>query len=53
LYYVLPRLVDIGRINHSLITGQPVTDWPSVWSTAAFGAVMMVISLILFARRDF
>jgi ABC-type transport system involved in multi-copper enzyme maturation permease subunit len=53
LYYVLPRLVDIGRINHSLITGQPVTDWPSVWSTAAFGGVMMLISLILFARRDF
>jgi len=53
LYYMLPRLVDIGRINHSLITGQPVTDWPAVWTTAAFGAVMLAISLFLFARRDF
>jgi ABC-type transport system involved in multi-copper enzyme maturation permease subunit len=53
LYYALPRLVDIGKINHSLITDQPVTDWASMWTTAAFGAVMLAASLFFFARRDF
>ncbi len=53
LYYALPRIYDIGRINHDLITNQPVTDWASVWSTAAFGAVMLAASLFFFSRRDF
>lgn len=53
LYYGLPRLVDIGKINHSLITDQPIADWAAVWSTAAFGVVMLGLSLFFFARRDF
>lgn len=53
LYYVLPRIIDIGRINRDLISNQPVTDWASVWSTAAFGVVVLCISLYLFSRRDF
>jgi len=52
-YYSLPRIVDIGKINHSLITDQPVTDWAAMWTTAAFGAVMLAASLFFFARRDF
>jgi hypothetical protein len=53
LYYVLPRIVDIGRINRDLIMSQPVTDWASVWSTAAFGAVALCMSVYVFSRRDF
>lgn len=53
LYYALPRLVDIGQINHALITNQPVTDWAAMGTTAAFGAVMLGLSLFFFARRDF
>jgi ABC-type transport system involved in multi-copper enzyme maturation permease subunit len=53
LYYALPRIVDIGQINHALITSQPVTDWAPIWSTAAFGVVMLSASLYFFARRDF
>jgi ABC-2 type transport system permease protein len=53
IYYIFPRIVDIGRINNNLITNQPITDWPAVWTTAAFGAVMLAASLYFFARRDF
>jgi len=53
LYYILPRIFDIGRINNNLITNQPVTDWAAIWTTAAFGAVMLAASLFFFARRDF
>jgi ABC-2 type transport system permease protein len=53
MYYVLPRIFDIGRINNNLITNQPVTDWAAVWTTAAFGAVMLGMSLFFFSRRDF
>ena len=53
LYYLFPRIVDIGRINNDLITSQPVTDWPALWTTAVFGAVMLAASLFFFARRDF
>jgi ABC-2 type transport system permease protein len=53
MYYALPRIFDIGRINNNLITSQPVTDWAAIWTTAAFGAVMLGASLFFFARRDF
>jgi ABC-type transport system involved in multi-copper enzyme maturation permease subunit len=53
LYYALPRIFDIGRINHNLIVNEPITDWAALWTTAAFGAVMLGASLFFFARRDF
>lgn len=53
LYYALPRIYDIGHINNNLITNQPVTDWAAVWTTGAFGVVMLAASLFFFARRDF
>ena len=53
LYYALPRIFDIGNINNNLITNQPITDWAAVWTTAAFGVVMLAASLFFFARRDF
>jgi len=53
LYYVLPRIYDIGRINNNLITNQPITDWAAIWTTAAFGVVLLGASLVFFARRDF
>jgi ABC-type transport system involved in multi-copper enzyme maturation permease subunit len=53
LYYALPRIFDIGQINRAMITSQPITDWASMWSTAAFGAVMLGASLFFFSRRDF
>jgi ABC-type transport system involved in multi-copper enzyme maturation permease subunit len=53
MYYALPRIFDIGQINRNLITNQPITDWPAMWSTAAFGAVMLAASLFFFSRRDF
>ena len=53
LYYVLPRIFDIGKINNNLITNQPITDWAAMWTTAGFGAVLLAASLFFFARRDF
>jgi ABC-type transport system involved in multi-copper enzyme maturation permease subunit len=53
MHYAFPRIADIGRINNDLITNQPITDWPAIWTTAAFGAVMLGASLFFFARRDF
>jgi ABC-type transport system involved in multi-copper enzyme maturation permease subunit len=53
LYYALPRIFDIGQINRAMITNQPITDWASMWSTAAFGVVMLAASLFFFSRRDF
>lgn len=53
LYYALPRIYDIGHINNDLIKSQPVTDWAAVWTTGAFGVVMLAASLYFFSRRDF
>jgi ABC-type transport system involved in multi-copper enzyme maturation permease subunit len=53
LYYVLPKLWDLGRIARQLVMGIPVENWMPVWSSALFGGVMLSLGLFLFSRRNY
>jgi ABC-type transport system involved in multi-copper enzyme maturation permease subunit len=53
LYYVLPKTSDVSVIIRRLILNQPVESWMPVWSTALFGAVVLVLGLWRFQRRSF
>lgn len=53
LYYVLPKVFDIGRICREIVLGQPVEDWTPVWSSALFGAAIFAAGLYSFARRNY
>ncbi len=53
LYYLLPKVIDIGQILGKIVQEQPVESWMPVWSTALFGMVCLGGGLWLFQRRNF
>lgn len=53
LYYVLPKIWDVGRITLNAIQDRKFDDYAAVWSSALFAAIMLAGALRIFSRRDF
>lgn len=53
LYHGLPKVAELGKITGKLVAGKDVTHWMPLWSSVAFGAVLLAASVILFSRKDF
>lgn len=53
LYYVFPKVYDIGRLTLNIVRGGESMTWMPLWSSALFGAVVLAGALAIFARRDF
>jgi ABC-type transport system involved in multi-copper enzyme maturation permease subunit len=52
-YYLLPKTSDISVIIRHIILNQPIDSWMPVWSTALFGAVVLLAGILQFRRRSF
>lgn len=53
LYWVLPKVFDLGKLTLDLILGKPVTDYLPILSSALFAVAVLGIAAYLFERRDF
>lgn len=53
LYHVLPKAYDMGRMTLDLVYERRAADLGPVWSSAAFGLVLFVLSFLIFLRRDY
>jgi len=53
LYYALPKVFDVGRMNMDLVMGRPVGSLAPVWSSAAFAGVMLGAGVYSFSKRNF
>jgi len=53
LYYALPKFYDVGSLNMDLVMGRAVSEWAPVWSSAAFGVVVLAAAALLFQRKDY
>ncbi|MCI0362937.1 MAG: ABC transporter permease [Phycisphaerales bacterium] len=53
LYYVLPKVWDLGDLSRRLVMGQPMGTWMPVWSTALFGLVTLGAGLVVFTRKNY
>jgi ABC-type transport system involved in multi-copper enzyme maturation permease subunit len=53
LYYILPKVFEVGKINMDILRGRSVESWMPVWSSALFAAVVLTLALFLFARRSY
>ncbi|MEO7651726.1 MAG: ABC transporter permease [Bryobacteraceae bacterium] len=53
LYYIFPKVWDLGRLGRELAMGQPVENWMPVWSSALFGAAVLGCGLLVFEKRSF
>lgn len=52
LYYSLPKVYDLGKMTLDAIRTQTFNGFMPIWTSAAFGAVVLAIALAIFARRD-
>jgi ABC-2 type transport system permease protein len=53
LYWIFPKVFDIGRINMDSIIGRPIDSLMPFWTSAAFAAGVLALGLYAFSRRDY
>jgi ABC-type transport system involved in multi-copper enzyme maturation permease subunit len=53
LYYVLPKVYDLGHITLSAIMDRTFVGWMPIWTSALFGAAALGSALWVFSRRSF
>ncbi len=53
MYYCLPKVFEVGRINMNLLRDRAVESWMPVWSSALFAAVVLAAALAAFSRRNY
>jgi ABC-type transport system involved in multi-copper enzyme maturation permease subunit len=53
LYYVLPKVHDLGRITLNAILDRSFGGWMPIWTSALFGAAALGSALWAFSRRSF
>jgi len=52
-YHVLPKFFDVGGINMNLVMGRAVSSWAPVWTSTAFGVVILSVAMFWFQKRDY
>ncbi|HYM13170.1 MAG TPA: hypothetical protein VEU62_20685, partial [Bryobacterales bacterium] len=53
LYYLFPKIFDLGNMARLALLGKGFESWMPVWSSAAFGAAMLAAGLWCFVRKDY
>lgn len=53
LYYALPKVFDVGKMNMDLVMGRPLGSLAPLWSSAAFAVVMLGAGVYSFSKRNF
>jgi len=53
LYWIIPKVFEVGRMNMDVVQGRAVGDFQPLWSSAIFAAVMLGAGLYSFAKRNF
>ena len=53
LYYVFPKVYDLGRMTLMLVRGKPFEGWMPVWTSTLFAAAVLSAALCVFSRRDY
>lgn len=53
LYWILPKIWEVGRAMMSLISDRQAEWVTPVWTSAAFGLVVLAVAFRIFHRRDY
>ncbi len=53
LYWILPKTRELWTISRRLVTEGSITSWQPIWTSAAFGAVMLILAGVYFVRKDY
>ena len=53
LYYVFPKFPGIGDMARLAFMGKEIETWMPLVTSGLFAAVMLVASVVVFARKDY
>jgi ABC-2 type transport system permease protein len=54
LYWFVPKVFDLGKELHYFILIDEKNDWLTpIWTSAAFGIVVLISSIVIFRKRDY
>ncbi len=53
LYYILPKMAQLGFMTQQVVRGAEIGSWMPLWSTLLFGVAMLGISIVIFKRKNF
>ena len=53
LYYVSPKVFDLGKMTLDLVRGKAVDAWMPVGTSVLFAATLLAVTLVAFSRRDY
>lgn len=54
LYWIVPKVYDLGHELHYFILTDEKSDWLTpIWTSALFGFVTLVSSILIFRKRDY
>lgn len=53
LYYILPKTSEMAAITEDLALGTPVETWLPLWSSLLFSVLLVVITVVIFRRKDY
>jgi ABC-type transport system involved in multi-copper enzyme maturation permease subunit len=53
LYWVFPKVYDMGHMTLTAIADRTFLGFMPIWTSAFFGAIVLGVALMIFARRDF
>ena len=53
IYYVIPKISELGKIVFDVTKGSEIESLVPLWSSLASGTVIFIISLVIFKRKDF
>jgi ABC-type transport system involved in multi-copper enzyme maturation permease subunit len=54
LYWIIPKIFDLGHELHYFVLIDERSDWITpIWTSAVFGAVTLIASIVMFRKRDY
>ena len=53
VYYVLPKVFEMGAMARMAASGDPIASWMPLWSSLLFGGVMLAASCWVFDHKDY
>jgi ABC-type transport system involved in multi-copper enzyme maturation permease subunit len=53
LYYIIPKMGEIGELTDSLALGKPIESWQPLFTSLMFAVVLVYVATIVFNRKDY
>jgi hypothetical protein len=53
IYYTLPKTAELGAMTQMFVRGVPIHSWMPLWSSVLFGIGALILSTIIFYKKDF